>query len=329
VTPVPFGRFLLLERVAIGGMAEVYAAVERGDPAGTLRAIKRILPTLAEERELVRLFLDEARIAVQLDHPGLVPVHELGKLSGTYYIAMDWVGGRDLKAIAAMFRARREPVPIEFVARVVADAADALDAAHRGRGADGARLEVVHRDVSPANVLVGFDGRVRVIDFGIAQARRGRAAGAGTGAGAGVLRGKFRYMSPELVRGLPVDRRSDVFSLGVVLHEMLAGERLFTGPTELAVMERVRAAQVRPPSERNPRVPPELDLVVLRALAREPEDRFAWASELRDALEPWGRRLGGGRPGVLAELMASWFPEELRLEYARRVMAADAAVGRA
>jgi len=323
VTPVPYGRFLLLERVAIGGMAEVYAAVERGDPAGKLRAIKRILPTLAEERELVQLFLDEARIAVQLDHPGLVPVHELGKLSGTYYIAMDWVGGRDLRAIAAMFRARREPVPLEFVARVVADAADALDAAHRGRGADGARLEVVHRDVSPANVLVGFDGRVRVIDFGIAQARRGR------GAGAGVLRGKFGYMSPELVRGLPVDRRSDVFSLGVVLHEMLAGERLFTGPTELAVMERVRAAQVRPPSERNPRVPPELDRVVLRALAREPEDRFAWASELRDALGPWGRRLGAGRPGVLAELMASWFPAELRAEQARRVMAADAAVGRA
>jgi serine/threonine-protein kinase len=191
LTPLPFGRFLLLERVAIGGMAEVYAAVERGDASGRLRAIKRILPTLAEEGELVRLFLDEARIAVQLDHPGLVPVHELGKHLGTYYIAMDWVAGRDLRAIAALFRERAEPVPLEFVARVVADAADALDHAHRGRGADGAELGVVHRDVSPANVLVGFDGRVRVIDFGIAQATRRR----GT-AGPGVLRGKFGYMSP-------------------------------------------------------------------------------------------------------------------------------------
>ncbi|HEX9241651.1 MAG TPA: serine/threonine-protein kinase [Anaeromyxobacter sp.] len=322
MTPVPFGRFLLLERVAIGGMAEVYAAVEQGDRAGTLRAVKRILPTLAEERDLVRLFLDEARIAVQLDHPGLVPVHELGKLSGTYYIAMDYVAGRDLRAIAALFRGRREPVPLEFVARVVADAADALDHAHRGRGADGAVLEVVHRDVSPANVLVGFDGRVRVIDFGIAQATRGR----GT-ARSSVLRGKFGYMSPELVRGLPVDRRSDVFALGIVLHELLAGERLFTGPTELAVMERVRAADVRPPSATNPRVPPELDRLVLRALAREPEDRFAWANELSRALRPWARKLGAGRPGVLAGLMARWFPEELRREQERRARAAAHAQG--
>jgi serine/threonine-protein kinase len=320
VTPIPFGRFLLLERVAIGGMAEVYAAVERGDAAARLRAIKRILPTLAEERELVRLFLDEARIAVQLEHPGLVPVHELGKLGGTYYIAMDYVAGRDLRAIAARFRERGEPVPLEFVARVVADAAEALDHAHRGLDAHGAELRVVHRDVSPANVLVGFDGGVRVIDFGIAQATRGR----GT-AGSNVLRGKFGYMSPELVRGLPVDRRSDVFALGIVLHEMLAGERLFTGPTELAVMERVRTADVRPPSALNPRVPRELDRVVLTALAREPEDRFAWASELAGALRPWAGKLGAGRPDVLASLMARWFPGELRAEEERRARAAAAA----
>jgi serine/threonine-protein kinase len=313
VTLIPFGRFLLLERVAIGGMAEVFLAVERGDPAGRLYAIKRILPTLAEEQELVRMFLDEARVAVQLDHPGLVPVHELGEQSGAYYMAMDYVPGRDLRAIARRFRSQGQLVPLEFVARVVSDAADALDHAHRGRAADGAELRVVHRDVSPANVLVGFDGRVRVIDFGIAQASHQRRLG-----GAEVLRGKFGYMSPELVRGLPVDRRSDVFALGVVLHEMLAGERLFTGPTELAVMERVRVAEVRPPSRANPRVPPELDQIVLRALAREPEERWAWASELRDALEPWSRRLGADRPGVLASLMARWFPGELRAEEERR-----------
>jgi serine/threonine-protein kinase len=199
---------------------------------------------------------------------------------------------------------------------VVARAADALDHAHRGRAADGAELRVVHRDVSPGNVLVGFDGTVRLIDFGIAQAAHRRAAGAP------VLRGKFGYMSPEMVRGLPVDRRSDVFALGVVLHELLAGERLFAGPTELAVMEKVRAARVSPPSAANPAVGAELDAVVLRALAPEPEGRFPWASELRDALLPWASRAGpGGGAAALAGLMAETFPDGLRAEAERRARA--------
>lgn len=317
--PIPFGRFLLVERVAIGGMAEVYAAVDRADPARRLCAVKRLLPTLAEDRELVRMFLDEARLTVQLDHPGIVAVHELGRIGAGYYMAMDYVPGRDLRALVALHRGRGEPVPVEVAAHVVARAADALDHAHRRRGADGADLRVVHRDVSPGNVILGFDGGVRVIDFGIASA-----APRGPGGGA-VLRGKFGYMSPELVRGLPVDRRSDVFGLGIVLHELLAGARLFTGPTELATMERVRAAEVRPPSAARPGLPPELDAVVLRALAREPEDRFAWASELSAALAPWAR-LGPGSPAAaLARRMAEWFPEELRAEEARRARALAAA----
>ena len=312
--PIPFGRFLLFERIAIGGMAEVFAAVRWDDDAGRLYAVKRILPTLAEDRELVRMFLDEARVAVQLDHPGIVPVHELGKLPGGYYIAMDYVAGRDLRALSARFRAAGTPAPLAVVAHVVSQVADALDHAHRGRRADGGELRVVHRDVSPANVLVGFDGHVRVIDFGIAQAAH-RAGGAAAGA---VLRGKFGYMSPEMVRGLPVDRRSDVFALGIVLHELLAGRRLFTAPTELAVMERVRAAEVPPPSRSNPEVPAALDGVALKALAREPADRYAWASELRDALRPWARKLGRAPRRRLAELMAGWFPAELRDEEERR-----------
>jgi len=318
-TPIPFGRYLLVERVAIGGMAEVFAAIERGDPSARLFAVKRILPTLVDDRELVRMFLDEARLVVQLDHPGIVPVHELGKLGSGYYIAMDYVAGRDLRALADRFRRRGELLPLELSAHVAARAADALDHAHRGRGANGDELRVVHRDVSPANVLVGFDGSVRMIDFGIAQAAHRPAASS-------VLRGKFGYMSPEMVRGLPVDRRSDVFALGVVLHELLAGERLFAGPTELAVMEKVRAAQAPPPSATNPAVPPELDRIVLRALAREPEARFSWASELRDALLPWARRAGpGGGERALARLMAETFPEELRVEEERRARATAAA----
>jgi serine/threonine-protein kinase len=314
LTPIPFGRYLLFERVAIGGMAEVFAAVRWDDDAGHLYAVKRILPSLAEDRELVQMFLDEARVVVQLDHPGIVPVHELGKLPGGYYIAMDYVAGRDLRAVSARFRAAGQAPPIAVVAHVGAAVADALDHAHRGRGAGGEPLHVVHRDVSPANVLVGFDGQIRIIDFGIAQAAHRRAERGAPG----ILRGKFAYMSPEMVRGLPVDRRSDVFALGVVLWELLAMRRLFTGPSELAVMEKVRAAQVQPPSAVNGAVPPELDAIVLRALAREPEERFGWASELRDALRPFAAALGPAPREALGARMAAWFPDELRDEEDRR-----------
>ncbi len=310
LTPIPFGRFLLFERIAIGGMAEVFAAVRWDDDAGHLYAVKRILPSLAEDRELVQMFLDEARVVVQLDHRGIVPVHELGKLPGGYYIAMDYVAGRDLRSLAARFRAAGDALPVPVVAHVGAEVADALDAAHHGRGAGGEPLGVVHRDVSPANVLVGFDGQVRIIDFGIAQAAHRRVARGAPG----MLRGKFAYMSPEMVRGLPVDRRSDVFALGIVLWELLAMRRLFTAPSELAVMEKVRAARVAPPSATNRAVPPELDAVVLRALAREPEQRFHWASEVRDALAPFAREAPPDDPRPLAREMARAFPEELRAE---------------
>src|SRR5512138_3597828 len=305
--PLVFGQFLLVDRLAIGGMAEVFAAVRPGDER--LFAVKRILPTLAEDDELVRMFLDEARVLAHLEHPGIVAVHELGRQETGYYIAMEYIAGRDLRALADRARARGERLPVALAAHVVWRVADALDHAHRRRDARGGELRVVHRDVSPANVLVGFDGAVRIIDFGIAQA----AFRAGRGRGA-VLRGKFGYMSPEMVRGLPVDRRSDVFALGIVLHELLSGERLFTGPTELAVMERVRAADVPPPSARNPAVSRALDAVVHRALAREPEARFAWASELRDALLPFMHGAPPDDPGPLQRLVARAFPDALREE---------------
>lgn len=306
-----FGPFLLGDRVAVGGMAEVFAAVRRADPGRRVVALKRMLPTLAEEDDLVRLFLDEARLVAQLAHPGIVAVHELGREGSVYWMAMDYVVGRDLRALAERARAAGERLPASLAAHLVWRVADALDHAHRRRGVDGQDLRVVHRDVSPANVLLGFDGSVRLTDFGIAQTalRADRRAA--------VLRGKFAYMSPEMVRGLPVDRRSDVFALGVVLHELLAGERLFAGATELATMERVRAAAVAPPSARNPAVPAALDRVVLRALAREPEERFGWASELRDALAPFTRGAPPGDPGPLARAMARAFPEERAAAEAR------------
>ena len=318
-SPIRFGRFLLVDRVAVGGMAEVFAAVRPGDPPDRAYAVKRMLPTLAEDEDLVRMFLDEARLQVQLDHPSIVPVHDLGRIEARYYMVMDYVAGRDLRALVDRARAEGERLPIPLAAHLAWHVADALDHVHRRKDAKGAELRIVHRDVSPANVLVGFDGVARIIDFGVAQAAFRR------GSRPGVLRGKFGYMSPEMVRGLPVDRRSDVFALGVVLHEALTGERLFTGPSELAVMERVRAADVRPPSASNPSVPRELDAVVLRALAREPEDRIAWASDLRDALLPFTCGAPPDDPSIVARAMARAFPEELRGEMQRRRRLREAA----
>jgi serine/threonine-protein kinase len=273
-------------------------------------AVKRLLPTVAEDAELVTMFLDEARLVARLAHPGIVGVHELGEQGEGYYIAMEYVAGRNLRALLDRTRARGERLPVPIAAHVATLVADALDHAHRRRDASGAELRVVHRDVSPTNVLLAFDGSVRLLDFGIAQAAlRDRGQDAGP-------RGKFAYMSPELVRGLPVDRRSDVFALGVVLHELLTGERLFQAPTPRGVMERVRSAEVAPPSALRPDLPAGLDAVVLRALAREPEDRFAWASDLRDALRPFAEA-GGGGPSALARLMAETFPDELRAELER------------
>jgi serine/threonine-protein kinase len=318
--PIPFGRYLLHERLAIGGMAEVYLATAREGPAAAQYAVKRILPTLAEDREFVGMFLDEARIVAHLDHPAIAPIHELGRVGDRYFIAFEYVPGQDLRALEKRLRRAGERMPVNVAAYVAHRLADALDWAHRARDAEGRELDVVHCDVSPANVLLGWDGGVRLIDFGIAQAafraHRERR----------LLRGKLGYMTPEGVRGLPVDRRADVFALGTVLWEMLAGEKLFTGPSELALLERVRSADVPPPSSRNPAVLAGLDAVVLRALAREPEERFSWASELRDALVPYlGQGVPSTDPAALRRLLARHFRAEIvgelervsRLERAR------------
>jgi serine/threonine-protein kinase len=305
--PIPYGSYLLLERLAIGGMAEVWLAESRQRP-GRRYAVKRLLPTLADDPAFVTMFLDEARIGAQLDHPGIVRVHDLGREGSGYFMAMDYRAGQDLRALLARLRHDGSRLPPALSAHLVAEAALALDHAHRAAGQDGAPLHVVHRDLSPANLLVGYDGRVAVLDFGIAQAAfRAHREDA-------VLRGKFGYLSPEQVRGLPVDRRADVFSLGALLHELLTGHRLFHGPSDLAVLERVRVAQVRPPSWRNPAVPPALDAVVLRALSRQPEDRHPWASDLAEALAPLADPEGRA---ALARELALRFPVELAEERAR------------
>ncbi len=249
--PIVFGKYLLLERLNVGGMAEVFTAKAFGvEGFERILAIKKILPTMAEDEEFITMFIDEARISVQLNHANVVHIHELGKHDDAYYIAMEYVSGKDLRALLERFRRRREIMPTAMAVFVASKMCEGLDYAHRKKDARGQELHIIHRDVSPQNILVSYEGEVKIIDFGIAKA-----ANRSQKTQAGILKGKFGYMSPEQVRGLPIDRRSDIFAVGVILYEMLTGEKLFVGESDFSTLEKVRNAEVPLPRQFNPNIP--------------------------------------------------------------------------
>jgi serine/threonine protein kinase len=306
--PTKFGKYLLLERIAVGGMAEVFVAKAFGI-AGfeRLLAIKKILPTMGEDEEFISMFVDEARISVQLSHANIVQVLELGKHDENLYIAMEYISGRDVRQLLERFRKREQPLPIPQACLVVAKICEALDYAHRKRDARGQPLGIVHRDVSPQNVLVSFEGEVKLIDFGIAKAESRLQK-----TQAGILKGKFAYMSPEQVRGLAVDGRSDIFAAGVLLWEALCGEKLFTGESDFAILEKVRNGIVPNPRSVNRAIPEALERVMMKALAVEVKDRYQTASELHDDLMRFtlvGDLVYGSRQ------LAEWIREEFAVDY--------------
>ncbi len=308
--PIKFGNYLLLERIAVGGMAEVFVAKAFGvEGFERLLAIKKILPTMGEDPEFIHMFVDEARIAVQLAHANIVQVLELGKHDENLYIAMEYVSGRDLRQLIDRFRKRQEALPIPQACLIIAEICEALDYAHRKRDAQGRPLGIVHRDVSPQNVLVSFDGEVKLIDFGIAKAESRLQK-----TQSGILKGKFSYMSPEQVKGQPIDGRSDVFACGVLLWELVCGEKLFTGESDFAILEKVKQCLVPEPRSRNPACPPDLQRVMLRALATAPGDRYQSASDLHDELVPF--TMAGGTVFGSRQL-ASWLREEFKGEFER------------
>ena len=279
--PAPFGKYYLLERINVGGMAEVFRAKAFGvEGFERLVAVKRILPNIAEDKEFIRMFIEEAKLAVQLNHANIAQIFDLGVVDGAYYIALEQIHGRDLRGVFDRCRQLGEPMPVAQACFVVMKLCEGLDYAHNKRDQSGRELHLVHRDVSPQNVLVSFEGEVKVIDFGIAKA-----AGKGSKTQAGILKGKFGYMSPEQVRGIPIDRRSDVFSCGIVLYELLTGERLFVGESDFSTLEKVRNVEILPPSTYNRRIPDELERIVLKALAKDPEERYQNAIDLHDELQ--------------------------------------------
>jgi serine/threonine protein kinase len=279
--PTPFGKYFLLERINVGGMAEVFRAKAFGvEGFERLVAVKRILPNIAEDKEFIRMFIEEAKLSVQLNHANIAQIFDLGVVDGAYYIALEHVHGRDLRGIFDRCRQLGAAMPVSQACFIVMKLCEGLDYAHNKRDQSGRELSLVHRDVSPQNVLVSFEGEVKIIDFGIAKA-----AGKGSKTQAGILKGKFGYMSPEQVRGLPVDRRSDVFSCGIVLYELLTGERLFVGESDFSTLEKVRNVEILPPSTYNRKIPDELERIVLKALSKDVEDRYQNAIDLHDELQ--------------------------------------------
>ncbi|MEN9799174.1 MAG: hypothetical protein RL653_2870, partial [Pseudomonadota bacterium] len=242
--------------------------------------IKRILPSLGEDEDFVEMFFDEARIAARLNHPNLVQIFDVGEVEGVPYLAMEYLAGEDLRRVEKAARKAGTPLPLGLMVRIIADAAAGLAYAHGVRDAQGQPMGLVHRDVSPQNILVGFDGAVKLIDFGVAKA-----AGRSQRTASGILKGKYAYMSPEQADGRPLDGRSDLFALGIILWEVVTGRRLFKGENDLETLRLVKDCLVPPPSRFNAEVTPHLEGIILRCLAEKPEDRFPDAAQLQLALE--------------------------------------------
>jgi serine/threonine protein kinase len=305
--PVPFGRYYLLGLIARGGMAEVYRAKTQ---VGTrqLLAVKVMRPQLAREAKFVDMFHREGKLAMLLRNRCIVETIELGQYDGRHYITMEYIGGRDLTQVLRRCQETQQRIPVPHAVYIAARIAEGLHFAHTLAGADGRPLSIVNRDVSPSNVRLSYDGDVKLLDFGIAQALMKFTSEIG------ILKGKFSYMSPEQIRGMPLDARTDVFSTGIILHEMLTTEKLFRGDTEFALMEKVRKAEVPLPSDFNRRVTAELDAISVKALARDVADRYQSAAQLAAALDAL---IGSYRfdPKELRQFMRQLF----RKEYAKEV----------
>ena len=306
--PCKYGPYLLLERVSVGGMAEVYKAKEYGvDGFERTVAVKRILPHVAEDDEFIAMFKDEAKIAVQLAHGNIAQIYNLGNENESFYIALEYIAGRDLRAIFQKGQQAGKPMPVPQVCYVIMKICEGLDYAHNKKDKYQRPLSIIHRDVSPPNILVSYEGEVKLIDFGVAKA-----AGRASRTQAGILKGKFGYMSPEQVRGMPLDRRSDVFSVGVVLFETLTGTRLFQAETDFATLEKVRAVEVPRPTSLNPDIPKPLENIMYKALAREPETRYQSSIELHDELQAFMFAQG---MFYSRKDLAGW----MRVQYAREI----------
>lgn len=308
--PQRVGRYELCFELASGGMANVYLARAEGSPGfQKLVALKRIHRHLADEREYLEMFLDEARIASRITHPNVCSVFDFGEADGDYFIAMEYLLGEPLsrvhRRVLANADERRSALLPARMARIIAQACEGLHAAHELRDANDESLNVVHRDVSAENLFVTYDGTTQVVDFGIAHAKQRVHR-----TEAGQVKGTFPYMAPEQMTAAPVDRRVDIWALGAVLWELLTLRRLFLRDNDVNTMYAVLSSEIAPPSQYRDDIPPELDEIVLRALRRNPEERWQTAREMGRALRAvLARQEDLVGPAELADWMSELFPE--------------------
>ena len=275
--------YTLVARLGQGGMAEIYLAVHHGlSGFRKLVVIKRLLPHMAHDPEVVQMFLDEARLAARLTHPNVVQTTKVGAAEGHYYLAMEFLDGQPLNRILRRQAELGRRMPPALAARIISDALEGLHYAHGAKDFDGSPLRIVHRDVSPHNLMVGYDGIVKILDFGIAKATLQEAA-----TRTGLIKGKFAYISPEQATGEPVDARADVWSMGVCLWECLAGRRLFKGKSEVATLHESLTKEIPEIVDYAGEVPRELEEIAFKALQRETDARYPSAEAMRADLEDW------------------------------------------
>ncbi len=276
-----FGPYIILDRIGDGGMAEIFLAKMQGYSGfEKLIALKKIHPKFSRNQTFAQMLIHEAKLAANLQHFNVVQVLDLGEIDRQVFIAMEYVRGRDLAAVLSNTYRRKEKLPLNLSLCIATEFMTGLDYAHRMTNAAGTPLGIIHRDISPQNLLISYEGEVKVIDFGIAKA-----ANKVSKTQAGVLKGKFGYMSPEQVRGIELDNRSDIFACGVVLYELLVGDRLFLGESDFSTLEKVRNVEMVPPTRLNKNLSPQLERIVMKALAKPREDRYRHTSEMGEDLQ--------------------------------------------
>ena len=299
------GRYELLSRLGAGGMAEVFKALDRapGASADPL-VLKTILPHLADDEEFRSMFINEARLSARFDHPNVVKVLDLGRIEGTLFIAMELVDGCDLSRLLRHLENAKRTLPLFDTIQVTVGALKGLHYAHTCPGSDGKPMGIVHRDVSPGNVLLSRSGVAKITDFGIAKATEGMSERTN----AGTLKGKLRYMAPEQLTRAPLDARTDVYAVGMMLHLMLAGQHLFEGFDDLEIIDAIRAGGFLPPSTFNAAVPPELDAICEKATMADPRNRYQSAAEFATALERYANARMSLRTNTLPREIAVLVP---------------------
>ena len=306
--PARFGRYLLLDKIATGGMAEIFKAKLLGvEGFEKIVVIKRILPFWSERRDFVTMLIDEAKILVHLNHANIVQVFELGCEDNTYFIAMEYVEGTDVRHLFSKLKSSSKRIPQNLVLMIVAETLKGLHYAHQRSLKEQGHLGIVHRDVSPQNILISYDGEVKVTDFGIAKAMIKTHE-----TQTGVLKGKYAYMSPEQALGKEIDARTDIFACGVVLYELLFQERLFASKSDIETLDKVRKAQVIWPEQKDNPVSDDVKKVLAKALALEPEDRYATAEDFEMDLKDCIPRDQRPTQRELGEFLKNLFTDEIQ-----------------